>query len=90
MASWRAPGSILEAPGLDFGGFWDVQVAPGWPQGLQIPCNMVSKTTVFGRSNLNAKNFDFGMHPFAFPQKARLAKVGRRRCAPLGAFNGIG
>ena len=23
MASWRAPGSILEAPGLDFGGFWD-------------------------------------------------------------------
>ena len=21
--SWRAPGSILEAPGLDFGGFWD-------------------------------------------------------------------
>ena len=23
MTSWRAPGSILEAPGLDFGGFWD-------------------------------------------------------------------
>ena len=23
MASWRAPGSILEAPGLDFGGSWD-------------------------------------------------------------------
>ena len=23
MASWRAPGSILEALGLDFGGFWD-------------------------------------------------------------------
>ena len=23
MSSWRAPGSILEAPGLDFGGFWD-------------------------------------------------------------------
>ena len=22
MASWRAPGSILEAPGLDFGGSW--------------------------------------------------------------------
>ena len=22
MASWRAPDSILEAPGLDFGGFW--------------------------------------------------------------------
>ena len=22
MASWRPPGSILEAPGLDFGGFW--------------------------------------------------------------------
>ena len=31
---------------------------------------MVSKTTVFGRSNLNAKNFDFGMRAFAFPQKA--------------------
>ena len=23
MASWRPPGSILEAPGLDFGGFGD-------------------------------------------------------------------
>ena len=23
MVSWRALGSILEAPGLDFGGFWD-------------------------------------------------------------------
>ena len=23
MASWRAPGSILEAPSLDFGGFGD-------------------------------------------------------------------
>ena len=23
MASWRAPGSILRAPGLDFGGSWD-------------------------------------------------------------------
>ena len=23
MASWRPLGSILEAPGLDFGGFWD-------------------------------------------------------------------
>ena len=23
MASWRAPGSISEAPGLDFGGSWD-------------------------------------------------------------------
>ena len=23
MASWRAPGSILEAPGLDFGGSGD-------------------------------------------------------------------
>ena len=22
MASWRVPGSILEAPGLDFGRFW--------------------------------------------------------------------
>ena len=60
----------MEAPGLDFGGFWDAQVAPGWPQGLQISCKMLSKTAVFGRSNLNAKNFDFGMHPFAFPQKA--------------------
>ena len=67
----------MEGSGLDFGGprarFKRVlgpQVAPEWPQGLQIPCKMVSKTTVFGRSNLNAKNFDFGMHPFAFPQKA--------------------
>ena len=70
IVSWTAPGSILEAPGLDFRGFWDVQIATGWPQGLQIPCNMVSKTTVFGRSNLNAKNFDFGMRACAFPQKA--------------------
>ena len=23
IASWRALGSILEAPGLDFGGFWE-------------------------------------------------------------------
>ena len=23
MASWRAPGSILEAPGLDFGRLWN-------------------------------------------------------------------
>ena len=23
MASWRVPGSILEASGLDFGGFWE-------------------------------------------------------------------
>ena len=60
---WRPQSSILE-------GFWDVQVAPGWPQGLQIPCKMVSTTTVFGRSNLNAKNFDFGMRACAFPQKA--------------------
>ena len=65
-----APGSILEAPGLDFEWFWHAQIDPGWPQGLQISCKMLSKTTVFGRSNLNAKNLDFGMHPFAFPQKA--------------------
>ena len=70
IASWRAPGSILEGSGLDFGGFWDAQVAPGWPQGFQIPRKIVFKTTAFGRSNLNAKNFDFGMRAFAFPQKA--------------------
>ena len=55
IASWRAPGSILEAPGLDFGRFWDAQVVPGWPQGLQTPCNMLSKIMVFGRSNLKAQ-----------------------------------
>ena len=65
MASWRALDSIWEAPGLDFGGFGDAQVAPGWPQGLQISCKMFFKTTVFGRSNLNAKNFDFGMRAVA-------------------------
>ena len=70
MASWRAQGSILEAPGLDFRWFWDAQVASGWPQRFQIPVTMVFKTAAFGRSNLNAKNFDFGMHPFAFSQKA--------------------
>ena len=70
FASSRAPGSILEAPGLDFGGFCHAQVAPGWTQELQSPCKMLSKTMGFGRSHLNAKNFDFGMHPFAFPQKA--------------------
>ena len=70
MASWRAPGSILKGPGLDFGWFWEAQIAAGWPQGLQNPCKMVSKTTIFGRSNLNAENFDLSMHPFAFPQKA--------------------
>ena len=36
IASWRAPGSILEGSGLDFGGFWDAQVAPGWPQGFLL------------------------------------------------------
>ena len=46
VASWRAPGSILEGSGLDFGGFWDVQVAPGWPQGFQIPRKIVSNTGV--------------------------------------------
>ena len=50
----------MEGSGLDFGGFWDAQVAPGWPQGFQIPRKIVFKTTAFGRSNLNAKNFDFG------------------------------
>ena len=68
--SWRGPGWILEAPGLDFEWFWHAQVASGWPQGLQIPCKIRFKTAVFGRSNLNAKNFDFVVHPFAFPQKA--------------------
>ena len=70
MASWRPPGSILEAPGLVLEGFWDAQVAPGWPQGLEIPCQILSDTALFWRSNLNVKNFDFGIHPFAFPQKA--------------------
>ena len=65
IASWRAPGSILEGSGLDFGGFWDAQVAPGWPQGFQIPRKILFKTIAFGRSNLNAKNFDFGMRAVA-------------------------
>ena len=83
----------MEAPGLDFGGFGDVQVAPGWPQELQIPWRIVSKTTVlvFGRSNLNAKNFDFGMRAFAFPQKAwaRLGGSGVPPWGPSMEFAGV-
>ena len=89
MTSWRAPGSILEAPGLNFRWFWDAQVAPGLPQGLQIPCKMLTKTTVFERSNLNAQKLRLWHVPLCLSSKG-LAKVGRRRCAPLGAFNGIG
>ena len=86
--SSRAPGSILKAPGLDFGEFGEAPIAAGWPQGLQTPCKIVSKTSVFGRSNLNAENFNSGMHPFAFPQKA-WPRLGGSGVTPLGAFNGI-
>ena len=32
MTSWRAPGSILEAPVVDFGRFWDAKLPQDGPK----------------------------------------------------------
>ena len=50
MASWRAPGSILEGPGLDFGGsgahflrFWASEMEPRTPR---IAENLPNKNSI--------------------------------------------
>ena len=51
MTSWRALGSILEAPGLDFRGsglhfpkFWTSYMEPGTPRNAKNPPNKNSNT----------------------------------------------
>ena len=69
------PGGLRARFGRPQDSIWESFGAPKLPQdgpkGVKFLAKWyVSKTTVFGRSNLNAKNFDFGMRAFAFPQKA--------------------
>ena len=53
MASWRAPGSILEAPGLDFGGSW-------------VDFSEIFSKKTINVKNLPRKDID---HRFARPPK---------------------
>ena len=88
MASWRPPGSILEAPGLDFGVFWDqffdiLALCAGEGQELI--------------SNSNLKLCKYGLElTFAFLSTST-SKFGRDLPegrvgggVPPGGFNGIG
>ena len=88
---WHHFGSIFAPLGAICARFWRAlgrQVALGWSQGLEIPCQILFKTAVFGRSNLNAKKFEFGMHPFAFHQEAcQAGQSWEAAVPPLGDCN---
>ena len=73
MASWRAPGSILEAPGsifeapeLDLGGFWNAFFE------------------IFGQNAKKAKNAKNACQNKS--SITNVPRVGGRRCSPPGGF----
>ena len=85
MASWRAPGSILEAPGLDFGGFWERLFEVFDRFGLRFFVVVASRTKC---RECQASQERRERPACTNPSLKRLEpSVDGRRCPPQGVFN---
>ena len=88
MASWRRLDSILEAPGLDFGGFWGrfFEIFDRfWVRFFEV----VASQTKCQECQESQERQERPACPN--PSLERLEpSVGGRRCPPQGVFNGIG
>ena len=104
MASWRAPGSILEAPGLDFGAsgldfprFWTSKTMPEGFPGWRTLCHqlVLHHWAVRGRkvAEILPSHGTSASNACASVSWRRWARCSRSGVAggvpPLGAFNGI-
>ena len=99
MASWRGPGSILEVPGLDFGGFWDQFFEYFRRRPVRkcfLPQVRCSSKVWANCSQIVGFPFpiclqqcspaDASLKGMAVPQHS-CTQMGRRRWPPLGEFN---
>ena len=89
---WKPQNSILEPPGLDFGASSldfeasNLDCGASRPPTFLCLCFPHSATPLGKRGTVSC----LGFIPFVFlPSSTALPKCGRRRCPPLGAFNGI-
>ena len=104
MASWRPQASILEVPGLDFGGsgldfprFWTSQTMPEGLSGWQTLCHqlVLHHWAVRGRkvAEILPSHGTSASNACASVSWRRWARCSRSGVAggvpPLGAFNGI-
>ena len=100
MASWRAPGSISEAPGLDFGGsgldfprFWPSQAMPEGISGWQTLRHrrVLHHWEIRGREVAeilpsHTASASNACASASWQRWARIHEVGGRRCPPPGGF----
>ena len=100
MASWRAPGSILEAPGLHFGGsgldfrrFWTSQTMPVGFSGWRTLCHRlvlhhggVRCRKVAEILSSHRMSASNSCASMSWQRWARIHGVGGRRCPPPGGL----